>query len=190
MIYVDVGAGAEKSVREKWRLLKATMDERARRLWAGTEAGAIGYGGVAAVARATGLAISTVRKGRDEARARSDARRTSSRFGGAAGKRTVRERHIPRCGPRWRSSSIRSRAATPNRRCGGRVRARTCWPPSCSRRTAFGSATRRWPSCCATTGTAFRRRASPSRVPSIPIATRSSSTSTPRRRPASLAACR
>src|SRR5829696_4802241 len=50
------------------------MDERARRLWAGTEAGAMGYGGVAAVARATGMAISTVRKGRDEARA--GARRT------------------------------------------------------------------------------------------------------------------
>jgi hypothetical protein len=45
------------------------MDERARRLWAGTEAGAVGYGGVAMVARATGMAISTVRKGRDEARA-------------------------------------------------------------------------------------------------------------------------
>ena len=45
------------------------MNERARRLWAGAEAGAIGFGGVAAVARATGLAISTVRKGRDEARA-------------------------------------------------------------------------------------------------------------------------
>jgi hypothetical protein len=44
------------------------MDERARRLWSGTEAGAIGWGGVAAVARATGMAISTVRKGRDEAR--------------------------------------------------------------------------------------------------------------------------
>lgn len=56
-------------VRQKWRQLKATMDERARRLWAGSEAGAIGYGGVAAVARATGMAISTVRKGRDEARA-------------------------------------------------------------------------------------------------------------------------
>jgi transposase len=64
-----VDAGAEKVVRQKWRLLKATMDERARRLWAGTEAGAIGWGGVAAVARATGMAISTVRKGRDEARA-------------------------------------------------------------------------------------------------------------------------
>ncbi len=40
------------------------MDESA-----GAEADAIGYGGVAAVARATGLAISTVRKGRDEVRA-------------------------------------------------------------------------------------------------------------------------
>jgi hypothetical protein len=60
---------AEQLVRQKWRLLKATMDERTRRLWAGAEADAIGYGGVAAVARATGMAISTVRKGRDEARA-------------------------------------------------------------------------------------------------------------------------
>jgi hypothetical protein len=58
---------AEKIVQQKWRQLKATMNERARRLWAGTEAGAIGYGGVAKVARATGMAISTVRKGRDEA---------------------------------------------------------------------------------------------------------------------------
>ena len=60
---------AENLVREKWLLLKPILDERARRLWAGTEAGAIGYGGVAAVARATGLAISTVRKGLDETRA-------------------------------------------------------------------------------------------------------------------------
>jgi hypothetical protein len=60
---------AESLVRKKWRLLKATMEERARRLWAGTEADAIGWGGVAIVARATGLAISTVRKGRDEVRA-------------------------------------------------------------------------------------------------------------------------
>ena len=60
---------AEQLVSQKWRLLKATLDERGRRLWAGAEADAIGFGGVAAVARATGLAISTVRKGRDEARA-------------------------------------------------------------------------------------------------------------------------
>ena len=59
----------EKLVRQKWRLLKPTMNERARRLWAGAEAGALGHGGVAAVARARGMAISTVRKGRDEVRA-------------------------------------------------------------------------------------------------------------------------
>src|SRR6266511_3955269 len=47
-----MGASAEKVVRQKWCLLQATMDERARRLWSGTEAGAIGWGGVAAVARA------------------------------------------------------------------------------------------------------------------------------------------
>jgi len=63
-----VGAETEQLVRKKWRLLKATLNERTRRLWAGAEAAAIGYGGVATVARATGLAISTVRKGRDEAR--------------------------------------------------------------------------------------------------------------------------
>jgi hypothetical protein len=56
VIYRRCGAGAKKVVRQKWRLSKATMDERARR----PEAGAIGWGGVAAVARATGMAISTV----------------------------------------------------------------------------------------------------------------------------------
>ena len=45
------------------------MDERLTRLWAGTEAESIGYGGLALVARATGLAISTVQKGRNELRA-------------------------------------------------------------------------------------------------------------------------
>jgi hypothetical protein len=59
----------EQLVRQKWRLLKATLDERGRRLWAGAEADAIGRGVVAKVARATRLAISTVRKGRDEVRA-------------------------------------------------------------------------------------------------------------------------
>jgi hypothetical protein len=55
-------------IQRKYGLLKATMTERARRLWAGAEADAVGYGGVARVAHATGLAISTVRKGRDEVR--------------------------------------------------------------------------------------------------------------------------
>ena len=59
---------AEKLIRRKWLLLTATMDERARRLWAGAEADALGWGGIAGVARATGLAISTVTLGRSEVR--------------------------------------------------------------------------------------------------------------------------
>ncbi len=45
------------------------MNERLTRLWSGAEAESIGYGGLATVARATGLAISTVQKGRNELRA-------------------------------------------------------------------------------------------------------------------------
>jgi hypothetical protein len=64
-----VATEQEKAIREKWRMMKPTLDERSRRLWAGSEAHAVGWGGVAMLARVTGLAISTVRKGRDEARA-------------------------------------------------------------------------------------------------------------------------
>ena len=59
----EVAKEREKLIREKWRMLKPTLDERGRRLWAGSEAHAYDWGGVAAVARATRLAISTVRKG-------------------------------------------------------------------------------------------------------------------------------
>ena len=82
----------EQLVRQKWRLLKATLDERARRLWAGAEADAIGYGGVATVARATRLAISTVRKGRDEARAGAK-REDVVNVRRSAGKRPFEEAH-------------------------------------------------------------------------------------------------
>jgi Rhodopirellula transposase DDE domain len=58
----------EKAVRRRFRKLRGTLDERMTRLWAGAEAEVIGYGGLAAVARATGLAISTVQKGRNELR--------------------------------------------------------------------------------------------------------------------------
>src|ERR1700753_4177862 len=61
------------------------MNELVRRLWAGAEAEALGRGGIAAVARATGLAISTVTLGRNEVRAgvtpRADLAR-SRRIGG------------------------------------------------------------------------------------------------------------
>jgi len=59
----------EQAVRRKFQKLKGSMNERLTRLWSGAEAESIGYGGLATVARATGLAISTVQKGRNELRA-------------------------------------------------------------------------------------------------------------------------
>ncbi len=55
-------------LRKKFKAVVPALSERARRLWAGAEADSLGWGGVAFVARATGMAISTVRKGRDESR--------------------------------------------------------------------------------------------------------------------------
>jgi hypothetical protein len=57
-----------EKLRRKFTAVRPALSERGRRLWAGAEADAIGRGGVAWVAKATGLAISTVRIGRDEVR--------------------------------------------------------------------------------------------------------------------------
>ena len=56
-------------VRTKFLSLRAVMDERLTRLWAGAEADAIGEGGIAIVEEATGMSRTTIRAGRDELRA-------------------------------------------------------------------------------------------------------------------------
>src|SRR5262245_52513150 len=50
-------------LRAKYAALVPVLTERSRRVWAATEARAIGYGGIAAVARATGIAESTIQRG-------------------------------------------------------------------------------------------------------------------------------
>lgn len=50
-------------IRRKYLGLAADLDERGRRRWAGLEAMSLGRGGIAAVARATGLSDRTVRNG-------------------------------------------------------------------------------------------------------------------------------
>jgi hypothetical protein len=62
-----------EAIRQKYELLSTELDERRRRLWAASEAQALGHGGVAAVAKATGLAESTIRLGQRELRHRSGA---------------------------------------------------------------------------------------------------------------------
>jgi Rhodopirellula transposase DDE domain len=57
-----------KSLQEKYELLRPELDERGRRLWAASEALALGRGGIITVARATGLAERTSRRGQGELR--------------------------------------------------------------------------------------------------------------------------
>jgi hypothetical protein len=52
-----------EAIRARFSQLSAHLDERGRRLLAASEARAAGYGGIAAVSRATGLAASTIGRG-------------------------------------------------------------------------------------------------------------------------------
>jgi hypothetical protein len=59
-------------IRQKFVALDPVMDERVRRQWAAAEAVAYGWGGVSAVARATGLARNTIAAGGRELRAQAE----------------------------------------------------------------------------------------------------------------------
>ena len=50
-------------LRAKHAALRSVFTERSRRLWAATEAPALGHGGITLVARATGLSRATVARG-------------------------------------------------------------------------------------------------------------------------------
>ncbi|HZL06931.1 MAG TPA: ISAzo13 family transposase [Coriobacteriia bacterium] len=53
----------EVAIGERFRALAPELDERRRRLWAAAEARSHPYGGVTAVARATGISVTTIHKG-------------------------------------------------------------------------------------------------------------------------------
>jgi hypothetical protein len=55
-----------KGIRGKFRALSPALDERQRRLWAASEARALGRGGLALVVRGTGMAKTTVLRGSRE----------------------------------------------------------------------------------------------------------------------------
>jgi len=56
------------SLKRRYSRIKHTLNEATRRLWAGSEAAELGYGGIGAVARATGMSLRTVAKGVEEVR--------------------------------------------------------------------------------------------------------------------------
>jgi hypothetical protein len=58
-----------ETIRQKFATVRPFLDERARRIWAAAEAAALGYGGISLVARATGLARSTIYEARRDLQA-------------------------------------------------------------------------------------------------------------------------
>jgi hypothetical protein len=55
-----------KQIENKYNHLSPLLNEHSRRLWAATEADALGYGGILALHRATGLSQNTIRTGLKE----------------------------------------------------------------------------------------------------------------------------
>ena len=66
-----ISSAQKKDVKRKYLGLRDILDEHGLRRWAALEAESLGYGGITAVAEATGLGMSTVWSGvhEDEAEA-------------------------------------------------------------------------------------------------------------------------
>lgn len=62
-MHIKSGSVLVRSIRKKYLVLRGSLNERQRRLWSATEAREIGRGGIACVARVTGLSRTTIRTG-------------------------------------------------------------------------------------------------------------------------------
>ena len=119
-------------IAQQFKRIRGSLDERGRREWAASEAMALGYGGIALVHRATGIAPSTIGKGIKELRDQpdesegSEVRRRVRRPGGGRPKKTEEDptlsgalerlvepvtRGDPESPLRWTSKSLRRLAA-------------------------------------------------------------------------------
>jgi transposase len=63
MVPVYLGTMDLTTLRSKYKALAPALNERTRRLWAATEARALGHGGIGIVERATGISRSTIQRG-------------------------------------------------------------------------------------------------------------------------------
>lgn len=79
----------EREIQAKYCVLLPTLNERLRRLWAGSEAKPLGRGGIAVVSRATGLARNTIVRGLAEIRAENIPSPNRVRCPGAGRKRAT-----------------------------------------------------------------------------------------------------
>lgn len=77
------------TLRSKYAALAPVLTERSRRVWAATEAQAIGHGGIALVERATGISRSTIQRGSRELESGATLAPERSRKPGAGRKRAT-----------------------------------------------------------------------------------------------------
>ena len=77
------------TLRTKYEALAPILTERFRRLWAATEAKSLGYGGIAAVERATGISRSTITRGIQELESGERLSPDRTRRPGGGRKRTI-----------------------------------------------------------------------------------------------------
>ena len=78
-----------ETLQSKFEILAPALTERSRRLWAATEALALGHGGIALVARATGMARSTISRGIQELESGEALNPDRARRPGGGRKRTI-----------------------------------------------------------------------------------------------------
>jgi hypothetical protein len=114
-------------LRTKYALLKPALNERARRLWAATEAMVLGHGGIATVVQATGISRSTISRGLKELKGSTAVEPRRTRRPGGGRKRNVEKdptlladldalveptaSGAPDAPLRWTSKSVRKLAA-------------------------------------------------------------------------------
>ena len=125
VVVIDV-----EPIRERFLTVAPFLDERGRRLVAAAEAFAAGYGGIAAVAMATGMAPSTIGRGLKELA--QDEPSARIRRPGAGRKPAI-------CKDPTRLADLEALVEPTtrgirNRRCGGPVRACDGWRRRCRRR--------------------------------------------------------
>ena len=77
------------TIRHKYEALNPALNERTRRIWAAAEAQALGYGGIATVARATGLSRATIARGIQQLESQASLDPDSIRRPGGGRKRAV-----------------------------------------------------------------------------------------------------
>ena len=71
----------ENALKEKYKIIGPHLDEKARRLWAATEAKSIGWGGITKVAKIANMSPITVRSGlQDIARGKPTNQQRASRW--------------------------------------------------------------------------------------------------------------